>query len=218
MLQFVLLSNHKEKYMVIRQLTVEDTQDFCDLIVNMYSNLPNLEWFSPMPYDFDNVKSIIENPRFYIIGAFEESKLCAVASLDYKCGKLIGKIKFPPDCNTDKLVEAGFTMVHSDFRGRGIMKQLVHYLLSKAKQDGFEWVFGKVHKDNFASSKSLIYNNFYVFNEYKKPVKKEDFIALSNQDFFSQTGKINAQNTLEKFQNQDEIIVDYNIIMKRLTD
>ena len=56
--------------MLIRQLNVDDTQSFCNLIVNMYSDLENLEWFSPMPYDFNNVKSMIENPRFYIIGVF----------------------------------------------------------------------------------------------------------------------------------------------------
>lgn len=202
--------------MEIKQLVIEDTQDFCNLIVNMYSNLENLEWFSPMPYDFDSVKSIIENPRFYILGAFENGNLCAVTSMDYKCGKLIGKIDFPKNCNTDKLVEFGFTMVRSDCRGRGIMKQLVEKLIEKAKLEGFEWCFGKVHKNNFASSKSLIHNGFYIFNEYKKPVKKQDFITLSSQDFFSKVGKQNAQKTLSKFLNQSEIIVDYNILIKEL--
>jgi len=202
--------------MIIRQLNINDTQDFCNLIVNMYSNLENLEWFSPMPYDFDTVKSIIENPRFFIIGAFIKDRLCAVSSFDYKCGKLIGKIDFPKNCNTDKLVEFGFTMVHTDFRGHGIMKQLVSKLIEKAKIEGFEWCFGKVHKNNFASSKSLMHNGFYVFNEYKKPVKKEDFIMLSSQDFFSKTGKANAKKTLEKYKNQNEIIVDYNILIKEL--
>lgn len=202
--------------MVIKQLTINDTQDFCNLIVDMYSHLENLEWFSPMPYDFENVKSIIENPRFYIIGAFDNNVLCAVSSFDYKCGKLIGKIDFPPDCNTDKLVEIGFTMVHSNFRGKGIMKQLVNHLLNKAQNDGFEWVFGKVHKDNFASSKSLIFNNFFIFSDYKKPVNKHDFTLLSTQKFFSTQCNKNASITLNKFKNNDEIIVDYKIIMKKI--
>ncbi|MBQ7308113.1 MAG: GNAT family N-acetyltransferase [Clostridia bacterium] len=203
--------------MIIRQLNVGDTQDFCNLIVDMYSNIQNLEWFSPMPYDFDNVKSMIENPRFFIIGIFIDNKLCAVSSFDFKCGKLIGKIEFPTNCNTDRLVEIGFTMVHSDFKGQGLMKKMVEYLLTKAKQDGFEWVFSKVHKDNFASSKSLIYNNFYVFNSYKKPVKKDEFISLSQKEFFSKIGKENAKKTLSKFKNENEIIVDYNILIKNLT-
>lgn len=202
--------------MIIKQLTTNDTEEFCKLIVNMYSDLENLEWFSPMPYDYENVKSMIENPRFYIIGAFENDKLCAVSSFDYKCGKLIGKIDFPENCNTDKLVEIGFTMVHSEYKGNGIMKQLVEYLTTKAKADGLEWIFGKVHKNNFASSKSLMKKGFELYCPYSKPVKKDEFIHLSSQDFFSSRGKENAKTTLSKNENKSEIIVDYNILLKKL--
>lgn len=203
--------------MIIRQLELSDTQNFCDLIVDMYSNLENLEWFSPMPYDAENVSSMIQNPRFYIIGAFEGDTLMGVSSLDYKCGKLIGKIDFPKNCNTDKLVEIGFNMVSSKHRGKGIMKQMVEFLLNKITEDGFEWVFSKVHKDNFASSKSLIKNNFEIFVPYSKPVKISDFVMLSSQDFFSEVGKQNAQKTLAKYSaDATEIIVDYNILIKKL--
>ena len=202
--------------MIIRQLTIDDTQQFCDLIVDMYGHLENLEWFSPMPYDYDNVSTMIQKPRFYIIGCFEGDTLCGVSSLDYKCGKLIGKIDLPQDCNTDSLVEIGFNIVHSQHRGKGIMKTMVEYLLNKIKQDNFEWVFAKVHKDNFASSKSLIKNDFLVFSDYSKPVNKQDFVSLSSQDFFSPQGKLKAQNTLQKFIDQEEIVVDYNILIKKL--
>ena len=201
---------------MIRQLTLEDAQDFSDLILNMYSNLENLEWFSPMPFDIDNVKGMISNPRFYIIGYFNDNDLCGVGSLDYKCGKLIGKIDFGANCNTEKLVELGFHMVNSKYRGNGIMKELVHFLLNKLKKDGYEWAFGKVHKDNFASSKSLMKKGFEIHCDYSKPVKKEDFIFLSSQPFFSKQGKENAKKTLEKNINNEDIIVDYNILMRKI--
>ena len=110
--------------MLIRQLNIDDTQSFCNLIVNMYSDLENLEWFSPMPFDIESVKGMLEKPRFYIIGYFENNDLCGVGSLDYKCGKLIGKIDLPDECDTNKLVEFGFHMVGSKYRGKGIMKEL----------------------------------------------------------------------------------------------
>ena len=203
--------------MEIRKLVEEDAIAFSNLIVDMYSNLENLEWFSPMPYDLENVKGMINHPRFYIIGVFDNDNLCAVSSLDYKCGKLIGKVEFPKECNTDKLVEIGFTMVSSKYRGKGIMKMMVAHLLEKIKNDGFEWAFGKVHKNNFASSKSLINNGFYVCNDYVKPVKKADFVYLANQDFFSLKGKENAKLTLARINPSDEeIIVDYNILIKKI--
>lgn len=202
---------------MIRQLTVADTEAFCDLIVDMYGHLENLEWFTPMPYDYDSVKGMIEKDRFYIIGCFDGDTLCGVSSLDYKCGKLIGKIDFPSECNLDSIVEIGFNMVHSKYRGQGIMKLMVGYLLDKIETDGYEWAFSKVHKDNFASSKSLIKNGFEVKMSYSKPVSKDDFIALSSQDFFSQNGKANAEKTLAKLtKDATDIIVDYNILFKKI--
>ena len=202
--------------MEIKQLEEKHIDDFCALIKNMYSNLENLEWFTPMPFDKESVKTMMEKPRFYIVGAFDGDTLCGVSSLDYKCGKLIGKIDFPAEVNTESLVEIGFNMVHSNHRGKGIMKQMVSHLLSKCQNDGFEWVFSKVHKDNFASSKSLEKNGFNAFASYAKSVSKEDFVSLSSQDFFSKTGKMNAEKTLEKFADTEEIVVDYNLYIKKM--
>ena len=203
--------------MEIKQLEEKDTQEFCDLIVDMYSHLENLEWFTPMPYDYENVSGMIKHPRFYIIGAFENGKLCGVSSLDYKCGKLIGKVDFPKECNTASMVEIGFNLVHSTERGKGIMKLLVAHLLEKIKNDGFEWAMSKVHKDNFASSKSLIKNGFKIAMDYVKPVNKQEFKALADADFFSPQGKENAAKSLAKSSPEDEnIIVNYDILLKEM--
>ena len=202
--------------MEFRKLEEKDAEQFSALIVNMYSHLESLEWFTPMPYDLQNVIGMIQSPRFYIIGAFVDEKLVGVSSLDYKCGKLIGKIDFPKNCNTDKLVEIGFNLVHFDFRGHKIMQQLIDVLLEKIRQDGFEWVFTKVHKDNIASNKSCFNKGFIKWCGYIKPVDKIDFESLSSQPFFSSVGKKNAKNTLEKFKDSDNIIVDYNILIQKL--
>ena len=203
--------------MEFRKLTNNNTKEFCELIKNMYSHLENLEWFTPMPFDAESVKNMLEKPRFYIVGAFENGELCGVSSLDYKCGKLIGKINFPAEVDTESLVEIGFNMVHSNHRGKGIMKQMVSYLLEKCKADGFKWIFSKVHKDNFASFLSLEKNGFSAFANYQKSVDRSDFVMLSSQEFFSKTGKDNAKKTLERYSAEDtEIVVDYNLYIKKM--
>lgn len=202
--------------MIIRKLNDGDVNDFCELIVDMYSHLEDLEWFSPMPYDEENIRKLLNNPRFYVVGAFENNKLLGVSSLDYKCGKLIGKIQFPKDCDTNKLVEFGFSMVNSDYRGKGIIKELVEHLYNKIKNDGYEWAFAKAHINNTPSNRALIKNDFKFLCSYLKPVNKQDFISLSSQDFFSERGKENAKKTLEKFKDCDEINVCYNIVIKKL--
>lgn len=202
--------------MDIRKLEEKDAKEFSELIVNMYSHLDNLEWFTPMPYDLDNVKGMISNPRFYIIGAFINDKLVGVSSLDYKCGKLIGKINFPSECDTNKLVEIGFNLVHYDYRGNKIMQKLIDFLLEKIKKDGFEWAFTKVHEDNIASNKSCENKGFKKWCHYTKAVNKQEFEMLASQPFFSKIGKENSIKTLEKFKDREDIIVEYNILVQKI--
>lgn len=202
--------------MDIRKLEEKDAKEFSELIVNMYSHLDNLEWFTPMPYDLDNVKGMISNPRFYIIGAFINDKLVGVSSLDYKCGKLIGKINFPSECDTNKLVEIGFNLVHYDYRGNKIMQKLIDFLLEKIKNDGFEWASTKVHEDNIASNKSCENKGFKKWRRYTKAVNKQEFEMLASQPFFSKIGKENSIKTLEKFKDREDIIVEYNILIQKI--
>ena len=123
--------------------------EFLELIKDMYANLENQEWFSAMPLAVEDLRGMMDKPRFYIIGAYENNELCGVSSIDYKCGKLVGKVDFPKCCNTDKMVEIAFNMVHSKARGKGLMSKMVDFLLKKLKQDGFTCAFAKVNKDNF---------------------------------------------------------------------
>lgn len=203
--------------MIIRKLELKDTDKFCGLIKNMYANLENLEWFSPMPFDTENVRRMIESPRLFIIGAFEGDDLCGVSSFDYKCGKLIGKVDFPKDCNTDKLVEIGFNIVDTRYRGHGIMKSLVEYLLSEAKAQGFEWVFAKVHKDNFASSKSFLKNGFYKHIDLEKPIKIRDINGLLADGVLSDVATTKIKDRLKSANIDDEVITtNYEIFIKKI--
>lgn len=203
--------------MEIKKLVLEDADAFCKIILDMYSTLENIEWFSPMPFDKENVEGIITNPRFYVIGAFEEDVLCGACCFDYKCGKLIGKIDFPKECNTEKLVEIGFSIVHSAYRGHGIMKQMVDFLLNEAKRQGFEWIFGKVHKDNFASSKSFLKNGFYKCLSFDKKVKVADIKGLLADKVLSKQATEKIEKKLKTLSKDEEIFyVDYDILIKKL--
>ncbi len=202
--------------MEIRQLKIGDAEDFQALIIDMYAHIDNLEWFSPMPYDIDNVKGMIEHPRFFIAGLFVDNKLVGVSSLDYKCGKLIGKVDFPNDFDTNKMVEVGFSMVHSSFKGNKAMQLLVEFVLLQARLQGLSCVFTKVHIDNIASQRSVRNKGFKEFLQFAKGVDKEEFSSLSNTEFFSPKAKVLAEQTLEKFKNYDEIMVNYNILVKYL--
>ena len=200
----------------IRQLHECDAEKFCELIIDMYGHLDNPEWFSPMPFDIDSVKGMINNPRFYIIGLLDSDRLVGVSSLDYKCGKLIGKIDFPPDCDVAKLVEIGFNIVHSDYRGNGLMKILLDAVIWHATLLGYTWIFAKVHNDNIASYRSIESRGLTKYCSYLKPIDKVEFENLAKQLFFSKIGRANAMQILKKYNNEPQIITTYNIYIKKI--
>ena len=115
-----------------------------------------------------------------------------------------------------KMVEIAFTMVHSNYRGNGIMKTLVNKLIAEAKSQNFEWVFGKVHKDNFASSRSLINNAFYKHCDYKKLVKIETIKTLLSFNVLSNKATRKIEDKLKLQSNETFIQVDYQILLKKL--
>ncbi len=198
--------------MIIKKLTEQNAEQFQKLILDMYSHLENLEWFSPMPTDFESVKDIIASPRFLVLGAFEGGDLLAVSSFDYKCGKLIGQNILPQDCTLENTVEIGFTMVKSNCQGKGIMKKLIVVLEEIAAKQNFEYIFGKVHIDNNASFKSFLSCGYTKFCEYEKPLKREEFLSFIEKKILKPTTENKAKLTLQK----DILSVRYAIYIKIL--
>ena len=200
----------------IRQLKESDTNSFIELIVDIYSNLDDLEWFGKMPIDHKNIINIIKSDRFFILGAFLEGKLASISSFDYKCGKILDKINFENKIRNSKIAEIGFTLTHSDYRKKGLMKLLVNELLKKAKRDNFNYVFAKIHKENIASLRGCLNSGFKIHSTLKKEIKKEDFAFLIEKDFIKDSTKSKAVLTLKKFENEEKILVDYNILIKEI--
>lgn len=204
----------KEKSMITRKLTKDDVKGFQKLILDMYANLVTLEWFSPMPLDEDFVLSMIEDERFYILGLFDEKELVGVTSLDFKCGKIFGKVEFPEGCEEDKLVEIAFNIVRSDYRGHGYMKMLVEEVIEYAKSLGLTDIFSKVHQDNFASSKSIEKNGLVKFTSYAKPLKVKDIKFLLEKNVLSKSATDRAYELIEACDGE---IIDcsYNLFYKK---
>ena len=200
--------------MEFRQLIEEDAKEMSLLILDMYRHLENLEWFSPMPYDEKSIKEILANPRFFVLGVFENGKLCALSSFDFKCGKLIGQNCMPLYCSIDNTVEIGFTMVHSNYRGHGIMKKLLQHLEEQALHFNKKYVFGKVHIENMASYKSFIDCGWAEFSRYDKNVKRADFQSFLSSGLLKPSTLEKAKISLNK--NSNDIIVKYAILLKKL--
>ena len=201
--------------MITRKLTKDDVKGFEKLILDMYANLVTLEWFSPMPLGEDFVLSMIEDERFYILGLFDNDELAAVTSLDYKCGKILGKVEFPQGTDESKMAEIAFNIVRSDYRGNGYMKMLVEEVIDYAKSLGLTDIFSKVHNDNLASSKSIEKNGLVKFASYPKPLKVKDIKFLLEQNVLSKSATDRAIELMSTCEG-DIIDCNYNLYYKKI--
>lgn len=200
--------------MITRRLTKDDLAEFKKLILDMYANLVTLEWFSPMPLGDDDILSMLENERFYILGLFDGDTLAGVSSLDYKCGKIYGKVEFPEGCDESKLVEVAFNIVKTDYRGHGYMKMLVNEVIDYAKSIGLNCIFSKVHNDNIASSKSIEANGLIKFCSYPKPLKVKDMLYLLEMNVLSKSATDRA-NELIASSDGEVVNCNYNLFYKK---
>ena len=149
--------------MEFRKVAEKDAEQLCSLIDEMNNNLPNKAWFLTMESDMDNVKQMINKERFYILGCFDGEKLVGIASLDYKNGEMLEKYKFPDWCNVKEMVEFAFSIVALEYRGKGLMFEMLQEIKKIAVSQGFKYACCTVHKDNYPSKKNLLKIGFHSY-------------------------------------------------------
>ena len=194
------------------KLDYNDTDKMLSLIIDMYSNIENLEWMPVLPIDRLNVANLLTNSRYYYIGAFENNKLVGAGSLDFKCSNLFGVVQFPKEYNEKNLVQIGPSLVHSEYQGRGIMKEMVSHLTDLAKELKYEYIFSLAHKYSFASVYSFLHSGFNNLCDYNLKISRKDFLNLASQDYISDNAYINAERTLT--QTKGDLKFPFFILVK----
>ena len=202
--------------MIIRELTEYDAKLFGDLIIDMYQHTNDIEGFVPIPYDNLNIRCMLTNSRYYFLGAFEGELLIGIACLDYLCSDLLDEIGLQKRFQFEKIIELNFVVVHSNFRGKGIMKELYKNILEKVNAEHFSIIFGKANKFNFATISSYLHSEFSRLFDYEQKINKEDFKFIANSNFLKAHAKYSALNTLKRFEHEKFITLKYSILIKHL--
>lgn len=202
--------------MTIRELTENDAKVFGNLIIDMYQHIDDIEGFVPIPYDNLNIRCMLTNSRYYFLGAFEDNMLIGVACLDYLCSELLEEIGLQERFKFEKIIELNFVVVHSDYRGKGVMRELYKHVLAKANSEHFSIIFGKANKFNFATISSYLHSEFSRLFDYEQKINKEDFKFIANSSFLKPHAKYSALNTLKRFEHQKFITLKFSILIKHL--
>ena len=202
--------------MTIRELTEDDASVFSNLIIDMYQHIDDIEGFVPILYDNLNVRCMLTNSRYYFLGAFENNMLIGVACLDYLCSDLLEEVGLQERFKFEKIIELNFVVVHSNFRGRGIMRELYKQLLEKVNKENYSIMFSKANKFNFATISSYLHSEFSRLFDYEQKINKEDFKFIASSNFLKPHAKFSAENTLKRFEHEKFITLKFSILVKHL--
>jgi len=202
--------------MTIRQLNEQDANLFSNLIIDMYQHVDDIEGFVPIPYDNLNIRCMLTNRRYYFLGAFENDMLIGLICIDYLCSDLLDEIGLQSNFEFEKIIELCFVVVHSKFRGKGVMRDLYRHIIEKVKAEHYSIMFGKANKFNFSTISSYLHSEFTRLFDYEQKINKEDFKFIANSSFLSPHAKYSALNTLKRFEHEKFITSKYSILIKHL--
>lgn len=161
--------------MEIRKLEKSDSQKLEDLIKNVEDNLEDETFW--LPITDKSREHFFEESWTYFLGAFDGDELIGAAGLFFN------EHEFGESCKAlgiknDNIAQYGRAMIRSDYRNKGIMKQILGNLLEHAKKIGIKKIVATVHPKNIPSQKVL--TNFKFDNKLKvvKNNRYERYIFL----------------------------------------
>lgn len=146
-----------------------------DLIKNVEDNLEDKTFW--LPITDKSREHFFEESWTYFLGAFDGDELIGAAGLFFN------EHEFGESCKAlgiknDNIAQYGRAMIRSDYRNKGIMKQILGNLLEHAKKIGIKKIVATVHPKNIPSQKVL--TNFKFDNKLKvvKNNRYERYIFL----------------------------------------
>ena len=134
----------------IAVVTEQDIPDILRMIREIYSELPNKEWFS---LDSDE-----EVTSYMMTGGFGLKAMCdgRLAGVFIARTKNLGDENLGYDLKFDEeqrkqSAHMEIAMVRSAYRGNGLQKKLMEAAEEQLRSAGFRWLMGTAHPDNVYS-------------------------------------------------------------------
>lgn len=139
-----------------RKYINSDFSSYCDLFENVYSHKINSEFFK---WKHNLSEAINKEPFIYLV--FN------------KTGNLIGansffKSEFKQGSKTYNAIQSGDTMVHMNYRGKGIFKKIIKFAMADLKNYGFDFIFGFANNNSYPGFIKLGFKEMYKVNNYLK--------------------------------------------------
>lgn len=139
--------------LIYKEIEKKDEKQLRELIDIVIKGLPNPKYF--ISYEEWELEAMFDKTYAPLYGAYDGEKLVGMSQLYVKEEFLEEYINIL-DLNGHKVCEIGGNLVLPEYRGQGIIYELMKLLVKLAKDMGFEYIISMAHPDNIASKKSLM--------------------------------------------------------------
>ena len=152
----------------IAVVTEQDIPDILRMIHEIYSELPNKEWFS---LDSDE-----EVTSYMMTGGFGLKAMCdgRLAGVFIARAKNLGDENLGYDLKFDEeqrkqSAHMEIAMVRKEYRGQGLQRKMMEESEQILKEQGYHYLLGTAHPDNVASV------NTFLKLQYEQVMTKEKY-------------------------------------------
>lgn len=139
--------------LIFKEIERKDEKQLRNLIKTVLEGLENPKYF--IPYADWELDELYNKEYAPLHGAYDGEKLVGMAQLYVKEDFLKEYIDIL-GLNGYKVCELGGNLVLPEYRGQGIMYELIKIQAKLAKDMGFDYIISMAHPDNMGSKKSLM--------------------------------------------------------------
>lgn len=155
-----------------RKVDINERENLIQLMNEVLDNLERKDFF--MPFTEEELEDIFNQDKILTFGAYDNNKIVGMAQL-YLDQSYVNEIKNMLNIKSNKVAELGGYLVLSNYRNKGIMKQLETILIQEAKKLKYEYIVITVHPENIASNKATEYTGAKIakvtkFGEYLRNI------------------------------------------------
>ncbi len=139
--------------LIYKEIEKKDEKQLKNLIKIVLEGLENPHFF--IPYADWELEQLYDKSYAHLHGAYDGEKLVGMAQLYIRQDFLQEYIDIL-GLNGYKVCELGGNLVLPEYRGQGIMYELIKLQANLAKDMGFDYIISMAHPYNIGSKKSLM--------------------------------------------------------------
>ena len=139
--------------LIFKEIEKKDEEQLRSLIKIVLGGLENPAYF--IPYADWELEQLYDKSYAPLHGAYDGDKLVGMAQL-YIRQDFLQEYIDKMGLTGYKVCELGGNLVLPEYRGKGIMYELIKIQAELAKEMGFDYIISMAHPDNIGSKKTLM--------------------------------------------------------------